>query len=102
MYYVLADNGQPVLIDNPMAWGKWMMEANRAVCKTTVKPGIDVSTVFLGIDHNFGGGAPVLWETMIFGGAQDGYQERYSSEQEAREGHARAVDLARSDFVWLD
>lgn len=47
-----------------------------------------VSTVFLGINHNFfPGGRPVLWETMIFGGPNDGYQERYSS-------HERAVKRA--------
>jgi hypothetical protein len=36
----------------------------------------------LGVDHNYnfsGRSPPVLWETMIFGGPRDQYQERYSS-----------------------
>lgn len=35
-----------------------------------------VSTVFLGIDHAFCEGKPVLFETMIFGGKLDLFQER--------------------------
>jgi len=53
---------------------------------------IHISTVFLGIDHSFTEGTkPVLWETMIFGGEHDGYQERYTSVVEAMGGHARAL-----------
>jgi len=54
-----------------------------------------VSTIFLGIDHNFGGGKPLVFETMIFGGKHDLYQERYSTYEEAIEGHKRAVLLAK-------
>ncbi len=54
--------------------------------------GVRVSTVFLGRDHDFTGlGKPILWETMIFGGEWDGYQERYTSQEAAIEGHARVV-----------
>jgi FKBP-type peptidyl-prolyl cis-trans isomerase 2 len=57
---------------------------------------IEISTVFLGINHGFGG--KDLWfETMIFGGFHDDdgelYQERYETWQEAEEGHLRAVKL---------
>ena len=34
---------------------------------------------------------PILFETMIFGGEHDQYQERYATREEAVEGHARAV-----------
>ncbi len=55
---------------------------------------VKVSTVWLGLDHSFGiGEKPLIFETMIFGGAHNGYQERYSTEEEAREGHKRAVEL---------
>lgn len=60
---------------------------------------VTVSTVFLGIDHNFGGrGEPVLFETMIFGSGDphlDDYQERYCSFAEALRGHQRAVALVK-------
>lgn len=59
---------------------------------------VRVSTVFLGIDHNWGRGPPVLWETMIFGGPHDEFQERYSSHESAVAGHARAVRIARGEI----
>ena len=52
--------------------------------KTRLTNGSVVSTVFLGLDHNFTEvGDPVLWETMVFG--EDGGEIclRYSSEEEA-------------------
>jgi len=55
----------------------------------------EVSTVFLGLDHSLGTGKPVLWETMIFGGLHDQYQSRYTSYEDAKIGHKRAVWIAR-------
>jgi len=52
-----------------------------------------VSTVFLGMDHSFNGSTPVLFETMIFGGKYDSYQERYCTWDEAEEGHKVACEL---------
>lgn len=48
-----------------------------------------VSTVFLGFDHNHSdvSFAPVLWETLVFGGPLDGEGQRYSSYDAAIEGH---------------
>lgn len=48
---------------------------------------VEVSTVFLTINHQFGKGPPVLWESMVFGGPSDGTCHRYTSNIEAREGH---------------
>lgn len=50
-----------------------------------------VSTVFLGLNHAYRPGPPVLFETMIFGGPMDEYQERYYTEEQAAAGHAFAV-----------
>lgn len=55
-----------------------------------------VSTVWLGSDHRFGGGPPLIFETMIFGGEHGDYQERFSTEAEALDGHARALSLVRA------
>jgi len=68
-------------------------QKDRVVASTSVSiyPKVGVSTVFLVIDHGFDDGPPVLWETMIFGGVLDGACERYASEADAREGHARLV-----------
>jgi hypothetical protein len=53
-----------------------------------------VSTVFLGINHQFGNGPPLLFETMIFGGQHDGYQQRCSTLEQAKQQHKRAVLVA--------
>lgn len=56
--------------------------------------GCRVSTIFMGLDHSFGGnGLPIVFETMIFGGVNDQYQERYSTYKEAEEGHRQAIYL---------
>jgi hypothetical protein len=57
---------------------------------------VQISTVWVGLDYNFSGvGPPLIFETMIFGGPLDQEQWRYSTEQEAREGHKRAVELVQ-------
>ena len=62
--------------------------------------GVHVSTVWMGIDHNWlSEGAPLIFETMIFGGSHDEWRWRYSTEQEAREGHARAIELVRAEVA---
>ncbi len=76
-------------------WGK-MMEGKDRIVKQEDISDVHISTVFLGIDHNFFGGPPVLFETMIFGGPHDEYQERYCTWEEAEAGHARAVELVKS------
>lgn len=58
------------------------------------KHGIIVSTVFLCVDHSWDDGPPYLFETMIFGGDNDGYQERCSTWNEAVAMHKRACVLA--------
>ena len=57
--------------------------------------GVTVSTVFLPFDHGFGEGKPVLFETMVFGGAHDQYQLRYTSMKDALDGHAETVKLVK-------
>lgn len=58
-----------------------------------------ISTVWLVIDHGFGG-TPIPFETMIFSEhegdcALDQWQERYPTEDAARAGHDQALALAR-------
>lgn len=69
---------------------------NRIVAQDTVGH-ILVSTVFLGLDHGFGG-EPLWFETMVFNTAKAGQerwldldQERYATWGEAIEGHARML-----------
>jgi len=52
-----------------------------------------VSTVWLGLDHGYGGGPPLIFETMVFGGAHDEDQWRYPTEVEALAGHAEICSV---------
>ena len=66
----------------------------------TFLDGVRVSTVWLGLDHNFARflhdpGIPIIFETMIFGGELDQQQWRYATEAQALDGHAAAVELVR-------
>ena len=88
--YIL-EGKTPRLVDNIIEWGEWLEHANCQVAETNLPDGVRVSTVFLGLDHNFGEGAPILFETMIFGGKHDGYQESYSTWEEAEVGHKIAL-----------
>ena len=92
--YILNEAGKPVEAPDLLTWGRWMENdsARRVVC--TEFDGGYVSTVFLGLDHGYTNGPPVLWETMIFGGPNDGYQDRYTSREDAERGHQKAVELA--------
>jgi len=83
-----------------MTWARWFETARdeRIVAKTAVG-GMSVSTVFLGLDHSFGSGPPMLFETMIFGGPLDReYQERCSTWEQAEEMHERAVQVAQQQI----
>lgn len=94
-YYILVDR-LPVAVDM-MTWAKWW-GPNLVKCQIGDDrfEGCRISTVFLGVDHNFyGKGDPVLFETMIFGGPMDGERWRYSTYTEAERGHAEAVTAAR-------
>ena len=89
--YILVDK-EPILETDITKWCQWFEKGNRVLQKTKVGEA-EVSTVFLGIDHRFGGGgAPVLFETMVFGGALDGQMGRYTSWDEATAGHTEMCD----------
>ena len=90
--YILDENGNPKKEPDLLKWAKWFEPAKRHIGNDTIN-GVRVSTVFLGLDYSFGGSKPLLFETMIFGGKNEGYQERYSTKEEAIKGHKEAVKL---------
>jgi hypothetical protein len=95
--YILDQDGRPVMVEDLTEWAKWMSEDKRRFLKRTEVAEATVSTVFLGIDHNFlpkifpEGSMPILYETMIFKGKEDGFQERYCTEAEALSRHDEIV-----------
>ena len=55
-----------------------------------------VSTIWLGVDHNFIEiGPPLLFETMVFDEVEKGgytiYTDRYTTWEQAEEGHEKAI-----------
>ncbi len=93
-YYILDENGNPKPVPDVITWAMWFESNDREVAYTEKEDGVFISTVFLGIDHSFGGDKPLLFETMIFGGDNDGYQDRYATKEEALAGHEEALLVA--------
>lgn len=57
-----------------------------------------VSTVFLGLDHSYGGEGPKIFETMVFDEDHGEDCWRYATWQEALEGHRKACSELKSGF----
>ena len=84
----------------PMTVAEWSAswpgrKDEKRVAATTLPDGKWVSTVWLGFDHSFGSGPPLIFETMVFpssGNMSELDTERYSTESEAIAGHAAMVE----------
>ena len=83
-YYILLDR-LPVAVDM-WTWARQFEKSNRKIASDRVGKA-RVSTVFLGLDHSFSGGEPVLFETTVFGGPLNGEMDRYSTYSDAERGH---------------
>lgn len=88
-------------------WGEFMSDINnRRVVETYLNEegdichgtgSIRVSTVFLGMDHNWSNRGSAKWfETMVFwsipGEDHDDFMDRYETWEEAEMGHAKIVE----------
>ena len=61
-----------------------------------------VSTVDLGLNHRFGEGKPLYFETMIFEGkdSRDLYCNRYTTREEALKEHEQLVQkILKNEFI---
>lgn len=95
--FILDGNGNPVAAPDLLTWAAWCENADRHVAKDVVGD-VLVSTVFLALDHSWGDGPPQLYETMIFGGQHDEYQERYATKEAALAGHDSALAMVRDSL----
>jgi hypothetical protein len=76
-----------------MEWAEQFETMDRHVLDDKID-GHRVSTIWLGLDHNYFGGKPLVFETMIFvdeDGGNDIYCDRYSTWEEAEKGHMQAL-----------
>ncbi len=96
IYYILDENKNPIPCDD----GGWIKlyegkQEERRVGRDEIDD-YDISTVFLALDHNFWGGEPLVFETMIFDKNGDEiYLRRYSTWTEAEKGHKKAVQWVK-------
>ncbi len=98
MHYILVDK-KPVKITDLRVWKLFYLDKSRFIEQTMIGK-YKISTVFLGVDHNFGDGEPLLFETMVFDTSfnfksLDEFSERYSSYEEAETGHKKIVELIK-------
>ena len=94
--YILSEDGKIKECPDLIEWAKWMAAANRKIAFDEIND-VRISTIFLGLDRNYFDGPPTLFETMIFGGEHDQYQERYSTKEEALIGHQEAIALVKNE-----
>lgn len=93
MWYGLDEHGNPVPLSRAPRDVDWQHPLRR-VAQTTLSDDTRVSTVFLGLDHQFFDGPPLVFETMVFPGgdtSQEGGCWRYATRLDAALGHAKAV-----------
>lgn len=97
-WYILK--GKTPVESNLFEYCAWSVDFNKMIVEKTKIGDIEVSTVFLGLDHSFSPEktGPILFETMIFGGEAEGYQERYATYEEAEQGHKKACDMVLGMF----
>lgn len=96
MYYRLDENNNAIPC-TPLEWAEQLeikiRNHGRHIGDNTVN-GKRISTIWIGMNHNWHGDSPpLLFETMIFEGDDFHYIycQRYSTWQEAEEGHKKAV-----------
>jgi hypothetical protein len=89
-------NGVPVETNDTTEWAEWMCKADKdRRVKLSEVGDMTISTVFLGLDHNFSGaGEPLLYETLVFGGPLDGEMIRTATRKQAKQAHAEMIRRA--------
>lgn len=102
--YVLDAKGEPLRCDDIYEWGKSYESRHRIVKQEKVGDAL-VSTVFLGLDHNYHpDGPPILWETMVFRDGSGDEMDRCSGGIEQAEAmHQRMVQQLqreRRQRIW--
>lgn len=105
--YVLNQHNEPVPVEDLFLWAAWFEEDDKRIVKQEIVTGLGglvspfthprVSTIFLGLDHNFGGKGPlILFETMVMGGGPFYHMQwRYATWDEALKGHEKAVAMVQ-------
>ncbi len=89
-FYILK--GKKVI---PASFNEWD-DGRKTIVRVarTETPNGDISTVFLGMNHQWGAGPPLVFETMIFGGTHANETWRCSTWEQAEDQHVLAIEFA--------
>lgn len=107
-YRYYYPNGKPIRAENaPMIWVNLIGdEANKAVNANYLANGISISTVWLGLNHNWEAGKPLIYETGVFREGKELELVRYSTRVQALAGHKEMVkkwgDPGAMLYFWLE
>lgn len=94
-FWILDADHQPIPA-TMLQWAEQLSDINARIVRKSRIGEVEVSTVFIGLDHRWlGKGPPLIFETMIFGGAQDSTTWRCSTWDEALLQHRKACQVAR-------
>jgi len=105
LYYILDANKNIVAATDLKKWSEWFENSpDRLLKQEYIKDGDQeyfVSTVFLGIDHSYVGGTPILFETMVFesGSMSELYMQQYTAYDDAMRGHGAIMSVLRENGV---
>ena len=97
MYRFILKDKKPIPEPDPLKWANWFEDFDQCIVKKDKVRNVNVSTVFLGLNHSLNEKKPILFETMIFGGKHNCYQERYATWEQAEAGHERALIMVKEE-----
>ena len=96
-YYYKLEGQIPAAVESFMEWSLWIMSASTTVMINELNDSI-ISTRFVGIDLNPGScnseSKPMVFETLVMGGALDGKRNFYPTWDEAIKGHLKICTQA--------
>lgn len=103
-HYVLDEDNNPVRERDLVRWALRFSGADNTIKYSTVLfitgGAANLSTIFLGLDFSMNDtGPPILYETMVFGGELDQQGQRYSTLQEALDGHDEMCVLVEESLL---
>lgn len=93
--YVLDEQNRPVECRDLTAWARWFEQTDNRRVAEDYGDGWRLSTVFLGLDHSFMSGPPLLFETMLFRNDSPDDLWRCTTWDQAVAQHARELAKVR-------
>lgn len=86
-----------------LKFGELFEDVNYRIIQQTIVDHYTVSTIWLGVNHNWTDGPPIIFETMVFSSVEDDvndqWKEMYTTLQNAKDGHEWIVNKLKNKEV---